>query len=272
MKLFVITFLFSALMLNANNHDKIITDYITAGLAKYSELKDVQVKIISKEPIHDKKEWSAYIINVSGKEVTKEGEETFTHNSFYFTDGSVVTKDLRNVESHERYKETISPKIRKNHYTENNYLFGNKDAKHKVAIFSDPLCPYCIKYIPQILDTLKKQPSEYSVYYYHLPLGMHPASKTLVKAYIVLEQKNSPKLNMNKLYDVEIAASELNEQIILNAFNKVFNTKVTVEDISTKSVLNHYDENLKISTDLMVRGTPSLFYDGKKDSIGRFLK
>ena len=247
-------------------------NYLKNGFSKNKNIENLEIKIVNKEIVHDKKNWSAYIISISGDDVIGRERRRFSQHSLYFSDGILVTPDLRNAITDERYRETMAPKFNEKNYDEIYHIFGNKNAKHKVAIFSDPLCPSCIEYIPKVLDILKKEPSKYCVYYYHFPLDMHPTSKTLVKAYMVLEEKKTSNLNIKKLYNIKISEDELNEKEILSAFNKVFHSKVTIKDINSKKILDHYASTLKISEYLMVRGTPALYYNGEEDSIERFLK
>jgi len=255
----------------AVNYDKVIISYLEKGFLKDKDVKNLDIKVISKSPLLDKKSWSAYILSISGENIRDNKSHKFSYRSLYFTDGSLVTPDLRNAITDERYKETMSPKFEKDYYDDSFHIFGNKNAKHKIAIFSDPLCPYCIKYVPQVLKILKQKPNEYSVYYYHLPLlRMHPASETLIKASIVLEnsQKN---YDVTKIYNIKISAREKDNQKILDTFNKVMNSNISLKDLKDTKVVKHYEKSLDISKILMVNGTPSLFYDDKKDSIGRFL-
>ena len=266
-KQILILLLASTIAMASTNYDKVIISYLEKG---YVENKDI-IKVISKKSLHDKKSWFAYIMSVSGEKKDKKSSD-FSYRSLYFTDGTLVTPDLRNAITDERYKETMSPQFDKSYYDDSFYLFGNKNAKHKVAIFSDPLCSYCVKYVPKILKILKQKPDEYCVYYYHFPLlGMHPASETLIKASIVLESLANQKYDINKFYSVRVPAREKDNQKILNTFNKIMGSNVSLKDLENKEVLKHYKRSLEISKILMVNGTPSLFYDGKKDSIGRFL-
>ena len=272
MKKIILTLLLANVYIFANNtNDNVMVSYLTNGLSKNKNIQNLSVEVVSKNELHDKKDWSAYIMAVSGDEVRGNESRHFSRRSLYFTDGTLVTPDLRNVLTDERYKETMSPKFDAVYYDDSFYLFGNKDAKHKIAIFSDPLCPYCIKYVPKVLKTLKEKPSEYAVYYYHLPLNMHPAAKTLVKAAVALEEKNNNKFDITKFYTIKVEAYEQNQKVILDAFNKVFNSKITLQEIKSSSVIEHFQKSIKISKTLMVNGTPSLFFDGEKDGIERFL-
>ena len=257
---------------SGNDYDQIMISYLTNGLSKQKDIQNLVVKVVSKKPLHDQKNWSAYIMSISGKEVRGEHSRAFSRHSLYFTNGILVTPDLRNALTDERYKQTMGPKFDKHYYNDRYHLFGEKNAEHKVAIFSDPLCPYCIKYVPKVLNMLKQKPAKYSVYYYHMPLNMHPAAETLVKAFIALEQTNRKKADILKLYTVNISASEQNKEKILEAFNKLFDSHITTKDIESAKVLKYYRDSLAVSTDLMVNGTPTLFLDSHKTSIGRFLK
>jgi protein-disulfide isomerase len=71
----------------------------------------------------------------------------------------------------------IAPEFKSEFYKKSNLISGDENSKHKVAIFSDPLCPFCKKFVPQAMEYMKKYPKEFALYYYHLPLAtLHPAA------------------------------------------------------------------------------------------------
>ena len=251
--------------------DIVMKDYLYTGLSKNKNISNLKVDVINKEALQNQEGWYAYTMLTSGNENRGENSVSFSRRSLYFTNGTLVTPDLRNAKTDERYKITMAPTFKHSYYSDEYYLFGNKNAKHKVAIFSDPLCPYCIKYVPEVIKKLQKKPAEYCVYYYHLPLPMHPAADTLVKAAMYLEFYEKERFDIRKLYQVKIPPHEKDITKILKAFNKIFKSQVSPEDILHNNIENHYEQSVKISETLMVNGTPTLFLDGKVDNIGRFI-
>ena len=177
-----------------------------------------------------------------------------------------MAPDLVDLKTGRSLKSSVTPKIKAEYYDDAHRIYGNKNAKHTITIFSDPLCPYCQDSVPAALDYLKNYPKTFAVYYYHLPLeSIHPAATTLVKAMNVVHA-NGVKDFIQKAYKTEIGASEQDSKKILTAFNKSVGTNVTIKDIEAKNILSHYKYDMDVATSLMVRGTPTIFIDGTKDN------
>jgi hypothetical protein len=112
---------------------------------------------------------------------------------------------------------------------------------------------------------MKKDPKNFAIYYYHFPLeSLHPAAVELTKAAIVAEMQGKKDVVL-KLYDVKVGGRERNVEKILKEFNKVMGTKVTKKDLEDPKVLKHFNQDRSIANDVMVNGTPTVFFDGEKD-------
>ena len=68
------------------------------------------------------------------------------------------------------------------------------------------------------------------------------------------------------MYRVAIDSKITDETKILEAFNKTLNTNIKVADIHTKAVEEQFKHDQEVAMHLMVNGTPTIFFDGKKDS------
>ena len=62
--------------------------------------------------------------------------------TMFIKDG-LITGHLVNLETGKDYRDEIKPNVPESMYNDAHLLFGNKNAKHKVLIFSDPQCPFC---------------------------------------------------------------------------------------------------------------------------------
>jgi thiol:disulfide interchange protein DsbC len=166
-----------------------------------------------------------------------------------------------------KINDAITPKFKNEFYTKTSLLFGNESAVHKVAVFSDPLCPFCKSFVPSALAYMKKYPKDFAVYYYHFPLeGLHPASVTICKAAIYLELLGD-KDSIFKIYNnLTIDSKETDEQKILDAVNSAVGKKITKDMIHSSTVQNEFDRSQNIARSLLVNGTPTLYFDGEKDS------
>jgi thiol:disulfide interchange protein DsbC len=228
-------------------------------------VKSLDVKVVDKKALDAPKGWDALIINLKAE--VKQGSTTrpITQSMIYFTSGDYITADLTNIKTGAQLKNEIAPSFKKEFYKEANLIYGNKNAKHKIAIFSDPLCPFCRRFVPDALKYMKEYPDSFAVYYYHLPLeSLHPAAVTLTRAAIAAELKGKKDVVLD-MYSVEINAKETDEQKILDAFNKQLGTKITIKDIHAPEIEKQSSFDMSVVQAMMVNGTPTVFFDGKKD-------
>lgn len=235
-------------------------------MGRNPNIVSLDISIVNKIPLDEPKGWDAYVILLDGKIKAQGEERPVQQQQIYFVNGDIMTPELHNLRLKRRVNEMIAPPFDKSFYTKENLIYGNADAPHKVAIFSDPLCPFCRRYVPQALDDMKAHPQTFAVYYYHLPLSaLHPAAVALTKAAVVAEQQGHKDV-VRKLYNVQIDSRETDEQKILDAFNAALGTKITVAELHSKAVEEQFDHDQEIAMKMMVSGTPTVFFDGEKDA------
>ena len=248
----------------AQNTSDTIEDFLEEQFMGNSRIKNVDVHVENVVPVKEVKGWNGYIVDVKAV-LKKKPKDVIEQKMIWFSNGTVITKDLVNLESGKNLREEIKPKFKDEYYRDANLIYGNKDAKHKIVIFSDPLCPFCKGFVPGALQNLKKEPNKFAVYYYHFPLlRLHPASATLVKAAAAAEQKGVKDVVLT-LYTVKVNPRETDPQKILTAFNKVEGTHLTLADLNTDAVKQQTENDLKVARDLMVAGTPTVYLDGEMD-------
>jgi phosphate transport system protein len=56
------------------------------------------------------------------------------------------------------------PKIGKQYYKEEYLIAGDREAKHKLLVFSDPLCPNCTTVLPELIKDANKNPKILALY------------------------------------------------------------------------------------------------------------
>jgi len=262
-KLLATTILLSSIA-NAQDASDKVEDFLTEQFEENTRLKDVEVNVDSVKPLDDVKGWSAYIVNVEAKLKSKP-KDVIRQKMVWFSDGDMITKDLTNMMTGEMLSLTIKPDFKAEYYKKDNLIYGDKNAKYKIAIFSDPLCPFCKKYVPGALKDMKKDPKKYAVYYYHFPLErLHPASVTLVKAAVAAEQKGIKDVVL-KMYAVKVNPREKDVKKILEAFNKAVGSDITEKEIATKEVKDQIKFDNDVAINVMVGGTPTVYLDGKLD-------
>ncbi len=242
-----------------------VINYVRAKLSHNPAVKINKIAIDDKLPIPGIKGWSAYVIAVDINLTRGKRSRHINFEDILFVSKNLIAPELYDRATGRDVREMIQPKMPENIYSKDHLLYGNPDAKHKVIVFSDPLCPFCRMSVPGILEAAKKHPGDIALYYYHLPLmGLHPASGTLVRV-MELAQKEGRADVIDKMYKLKIDPRLRDEKKILDIVAKQTGYKVTPEQIHQKWI----DEKLKNDRDtarkLLVNGTPTVYADGKKD-------
>ncbi len=258
------TILASSLSLfGASNTD--VVNFLTKQIGANKSVSNLKISVTSRAPLKELKGWDSVIVDLTAHVKQGKQERDIEQQMIYFVNGDYITKEFNNLKSGQALSRAVSPKFKPSFYTKENLIFGHANAKHKVAIFSDPLCPFCRKFVPGALEYMKKHPSDFAVYYYHFPLpALHPASVALTKAAIAAEHKGLNKVL--DLYKVEINPREMDEKKILAAFNKASGMKLSVADIHAPAVEKQFKHDKHIAAQVMVQGTPTMFFDGTKDA------
>ena len=263
-KLFTTTLLLNSLLL-ADSNNKVVESFLEDSFKNNPNITSLKAKVVDKMPIEQLKGWEGLVVSIEATLKAQEQEKVVKQKMIWFTNGQAITKELIDLKTGIDYKDLISPSFLNEYYIKENLIYGDANAKHKVVIFSDPLCPFCRDFIPKAIQEMKKEPQKFALYYFHFPLpSIHPASVELSLAAIAAEQKGHKDVVLN-LYKVEIDPKERDIAKILTAFNKALNADIKEADIKTAQVLNHYKSDLAIAEEVMVQGTPTLFFDGKVD-------
>ncbi len=263
LRLLSITLLLSS-SLSANSANEKLEEFLTDKFEENDRIQSVSVKVQESVPLKDLKGWNGYIVLVEAN-LKENPKRLVKQRMIWFSNGVVVTKELTDMESGQSLVEKVKPKFQDKFYKKENLIYGNKNAKHKVVLFSDPLCPFCKGFIPGAIKEMSEDPKKFAVYYFHLPLErIHPASVHIVKMATAAEMQGIEDVTL-KMYDIKVNPRENNVQKILEAFNKAVGTNLTEKDINTPAVLKHVNSDFDIANELMVAGTPTVYLDGKID-------
>lgn len=235
---------------------------------RVSQNPNVTIKEVS---INTKKEipldgWNGYIldvkVNVQGKDVNAK--------DILFSNGKYISLDLIDSESGKSLKDLVTPNLTDNYHDKAKLIAGNHNAKDKIVIFSDPLCPFCIDYVPEVIKHVQKNSDSIALYYYHFPLlSIHPAAGTLVKLIDLAKHKDIKDVEL-KAYQIDwekyFDAKSTDEKVILEAFNKEFKTNIKIEELAKPEISKTIDSDIAMGEDVMVQGTPTIFVNKVKDS------
>jgi protein-disulfide isomerase len=68
-----------------------------------------------------------------------------------------------------------------------------------------------------------------------------------------------------KVYEEVFELEKTDEQSVLDTFNKAMGTKYTLVQIDTKEIRAILEQDIQKAKDILVKGTPTLFINGKRD-------
>ncbi len=262
LKLLATTLLLSS-FLQADSSEKEVEDFLKKSFSTNPNIKSIKIKVVDKMEPRGHEEWSAYVVELDA--ILKKDNRQLTQKMIWYSNGEVITKELFDLKSAKDMNDLVAIPFKEEYYNKANLISGNENAKHKVVIFSDPLCPFCRQFVPEAIEYMKKEPNKFALYYYHFPLeSLHPAAVELTKAAIALELKGAKDVVLN-LYKVQVDPKERRNEVILEAFNKTMNSKINMVDLMSSEVNKHFANDLKVADALMVKGTPTLFFDGAID-------
>lgn len=227
---------------------------------KKNDIYELQnAEIYLKKPLKEPKGWSANFVKLQIK--LKKHNRSIVQRDIIFSNGDFYATDLISAKNNKSIKPNITPDIDK-FYDKEHLIEGKFDAKHKIAIFSDPVCPFCIDFVPEIIDLAKKR-NDIAIFYYHLPLiSIHPSALTLSKAMMATRKKGILDVEL-KTYKAFFELTTSDEDEILSAFNEKLNTNITKDDIKKEE--QSIQKDLEIAEFMMVNSTPTFFVDGKLD-------
>lgn len=258
----------SSLMLSSTfANDSIDANVLKFENERFSKNKRVEIKDVK---INTKKEmpqkgWYGYIIDIDAKMAGKD----IKAKDIVFSDGQLIAPELFDIKTGMALKDLMNPVLNDSYYDKSKLIAGNPDAKDKLVIFSDPLCPFCMDYVPDVINYVKKNEKKIALYYYHFPLfKIHPAAGPLA-ALMILAKKDGMKDVELKVYKADwekyFESNEQDALKVINGFNKEFKTSYTIDDIKKKEVSEEMTHDIRMGDEVMVQGTPTIFVNGERD-------
>jgi protein-disulfide isomerase len=255
------TTLIASVSLTATPTDKELMKYVKRNIIKNGLVKINSIEILEKRSIPALKGWEAFLTNIH---ITF-NKKDIDVPEMMFVNGNIITPVLVDYKTGKNYRNEIRPDATKDYYDNKHLLMGNVNAKHKILVFSDPQCPFCQDIMPDIFKAVKKNPNIFALYYYHLPLlRLHPVSGPLTKAMHIAQTKGDINAVI-KFYNIKIDPRETNEDKIIKAIKKQTGFVVTKAELNSKEVEDVIIADEKMSSKLMISGTPTVYLDDKWD-------
>ncbi len=243
--------------------NKQLLKYIKRNIVKNPQVKVKGIKVIETKTHKALPGWNVLLTNM---DLEYQGKDIKVPETIFVKDG-LATGHLVNLKNGHDYREDIKPTVPASMYDDAHLLFGNKDAAHKILVFSDPMCPFCQEVVPGIMKAAKEHPDKIALYYYHLPLlRIHPVSGILTRV-MHLAQQEGKKDVVEKMYSLKIDPRTTDMTKVLAKVKEHTGYSVSatkVDDNATKAALKA-DEDA--AAKLMVAGTPTVYIDGEWDKM-----
>ncbi|MEA3354382.1 MAG: thioredoxin domain-containing protein [Campylobacterota bacterium] len=284
--LMITSLLSTSIFANSVNDDKVViyeTKKITSLIKRNKKVKLNSMNLVLKKDLKQNG-WFGYVFNLN----LDVGGKKATQKHYVFSNGEMIAPDLININSKRSFRDTLYPKLSNRYFSKEHLIAGNPNAKHTLVIFSDPLCPICVDEVPMIMKNIIDNPDNIALYYYHMPLRMHPTASTLSKASMIASNMGIKNVdyrlyNANGKYfygeDKDMKYDpyeERDHKKALDYFNKLFKTNITMAQIKDKKWEDKLKYDQKMAEDAFVGGTPTLFFDGeidkKRDKYEKYLK
>jgi thiol:disulfide interchange protein DsbC len=252
-----------ALSANVQPDPKKLTRYVKKNVVKNPEVEVKGVTIIESKTDDRLPGWTILLTTM---DLEYQKREIHAPEMMFMKDG-LITGSLVNIKTGNDYRDEIKPTVPQSYYNDAHLLFGNKDAQHKILVFSDPQCPFCQDVVPKIFKAAKENPEKIAVYYYHLPLlRIHPVSGILTRVMHVAQHEGKADV-AEKIYSLKIDPRETDMTKVLAAVKAHTGYSVTAAQVNAQEVIDAMRADEMASGRMMVSGTPTIYIDGEWDKM-----
>ncbi len=248
---------------NAQPDIKKLVRYVKKSIVKNPEVEVKGVTVIESKTDEKLPGWTILLTTM---DLEYQKREIHAPEMMFVKDG-LITGSLVDLKTGRDYRDEIKPSVPKSYYNDAHLLFGNKDAKHKILIFSDPQCPFCQDVVPKIFKASRENPKKIAVYYYHLPLlRIHPVSGVLTRIMHVAQHEGRTDV-VEKMYSLKINHRETDMTKILAAVKAHTGYSTTAAKVNAKEVIEAMRADETSASKMMVSGTPTIYIDGEWDKM-----
>ncbi|WP_419673854.1 DsbA family protein [Aliarcobacter butzleri] len=252
-------------------NDSTVVDFEKKRVAQNPNVKVKDVKVNTKKDL-PLAGWNGYILDVEA--IVQ--EKSLKVKDILFSNGDYIALDLIDAKTGKSLKDLVTPNLTSDYYDKTKLIAGNHNAKDKIVVFSDPLCPFCMEYIPEVINYVNKNSNSIALYYYAFPLvQIHPASEALSKIIEVAKNKGVKDIELKAYktdWETYFSPKENDEKKILEAFNKELKTNIKLEEIASKDINEKLSKDMSMGEEVMVTGTPTIFVNGVKDTTRELYK
>ncbi len=243
---------------------KRLLEYVKRAISVNKDYKLKGIRVRQSKDVKDLPGWKVYFLDIDLALLRQKGKTITVHDKI-FSNGKYIVRDFINMVNRSSLKDKLVPDMDKSFYRKDHLIYGKESAPNKIVVFSDPICPFCQGYLPKLLKAAKENPDKIALYYYHFPLIMlHKEAPTIIKAAMAAEKKGMKDV-MEKVYAAKFNIDTSDEKKILAEFNKKMGTHITLKDIHSKEIEKQYNFDKEHADKMMISGTPTVYFNGKKD-------
>jgi len=238
-----------------------LLQYIKKDIVKNPQVNVKGIEVIETKTDKALPGWNILLTNM---DIEYQGKDVKVPETIFVKDG-LATGHLVNLKDGHDYREDIKPTVPDSMYNDAHLLYGNKDAAHKVLLFSDPMCPFCREVVPDILKAAKEHPDKIALYYYHLPLlRIHPVSGILTRV-MHQAQAEGKKDVVDKMYSLKVDPRNTDMTKVLAKVKEHTGYSTTADKLDGKAEKDAIKNDADAAARLMVGGTPTVYIDGEWD-------
>jgi protein-disulfide isomerase len=154
----------------------------------------------------------------------------------------------------------------------NSPAIGSPDALVTLVMFTDFECPFCKRADETILTLQKNYGSDLRVVFKHLPLPFHQRARPLALLTEAIHQKSGNLSFFTASHEIFSTDSDLDLENLMLIGQKHGLTKEEVSDAIEErnlQLVERLEEDRTLADDVLARGTPHFFINGKRLSGAR---
>jgi protein-disulfide isomerase len=139
---------------------------------------------------------------------------------------------------------------------------GPETAPVTIVEFADFECPFCQQIAPKLDDLWESRKTSVRFVYKFMPLAMHPHGEIAARAGIAAQAQGK----FWEMHHLLFASGGRLEENDLKAYAKTAGLDLNrfVADMQSPETTAHIDADRKLADDLGVKGTPTIFIDGRE--------
>ncbi|MFO7761449.1 MAG: DsbA family protein [Thermodesulfobacteriota bacterium] len=146
--------------------------------------------------------------------------------------------------------------------TEGSPFLGTTDAPVSIVLFSDFQCPYCSRLHSLLEKLVEENQGKVKVVYKHFPLRTHKKAKFAALAAIAAHNQGKFWTYHDKLFQNSSSLNPATFKKIAEELN--LDLKQFKEDYQSLETRKKVEQDIKSGHEAGVRGTPTLFVNGRK--------